>query len=406
VSVHLFDSFQTALESLAHNKLRSFLTALGIIIGVASVIVMVALGTGAQEAVQSRFRGLGSTDLTISSRRQGFGNQAALTKSITYEETLGLKDLPSVVAVQASLSGTGSVVRGKESLGDTTIQGVAADWISTQSAGYAAKGEFFNTYDVEDKSRVAVIGQTVAQQLFPDEDPVGQELRINRLRFQVIGLIKELDRPDPRVDPNNIVVLPIATAVNDLFGRDRSVSVRVRVQNEKDIPAATTAIVAYFRQAHDTPENQQEDVQVTSMSQITQAQSESAQTFSLLVIGMAIVSLIVGGIGIMNVMMVSVTERTREIGVRLAIGARQWDIVQQFLIEAVALSLSGGVLGVAVGILTIPLLTRYRSDLAATLTWQSIPQAFGVALLVGVVFGIYPAVRASRLDPMEALRYE
>jgi len=405
--MHLIDSLQTALESLANNKLRSFLTALGIIIGVASVIVMVALGTGAQEAVQSRFRGLGSTDLTISTRRQpGFGNQAALTKSITYEETLGLKDLPSIVMVQASLSGTSSVVRGTESLDDTTIQGVAADWITTQNPGYVASGEFFTAYDVEDKSRVAVIGQTVAQQLFPGEDPIGQEIRVNRLRFEVIGLVKELDRPDPRVDPNNSVVIPIATAVNDLFGRDRSVSVRVRVQNESDIPAATTAILNYFRQVHDTPDNQQEDVQVTSLSQITQAQSESAQTFSLLVIGMAIVSLIVGGIGIMNVMMVSVTERTREIGVRLAIGARQWDIVQQFLIEAVALSLSGGVLGVAVGILTIPLLTRYRSDLAATLTWQSIPEAFGVALMVGVVFGLYPAIRASRLDPMEALRYE
>ena len=405
--MHIFDSLQTALESLANNKLRSFLTALGIIIGVASVIVMVALGTGAQEAVQSRFRGLGSTDLTISSRRQpGFGNQAALTKSITYEESLGLKDLPSIVTVQASLSGTSSVVRGSESLDDTTLQGVAADWITTQNAGYVASGEFFTEYDVEDKSRVAIIGQTVAQQLFPDEDPIGQEIRINRLRFEVIGLVRELDRPDPRVDPNNVAIIPIATAVNDIFGRDRSVSVRVRVQNERDIATATTAILAYFRQVHVTPENQQEDVQVTSLSQITQAQSESAQTFSLLVVGMAIVSLIVGGIGIMNVMMVSVTERTREIGVRLAIGARQWDIVQQFLIEAVALSLSGGVLGVAVGILTIPLLTRYRSDLAATLTWQSIVEAFGVALIVGVVFGLYPAIRASRLDPMEALRYE
>ncbi len=405
--MHIFDSLQTALESLANNKLRSFLTALGIIIGVASVIVMVALGTGAQEAVQSRFRGLGSTDLTISSRRQpGFGNQAALTKAITYEETLGLKDLPAIVAVQASLSGTGTVVRGTGSLSDTTLQGVGADWITTQNPGYVARGEFFTAYDVEDKSRVAIIGQTVALQLFPDDDPVGQEIRINRLRFQVIGLIKELDRPDPRVDPNNTVVLPIATAVSDIFGRERSVSVRVRVQNESDIAAATTAIVNYFRQVHNTPDNQQEDVQVTSLNQITQAQSESAQTFSLLVIGMAVVSLIVGGIGIMNVMMVSVTERTREIGVRLAVGARQWDIIQQFLIEAVALSLSGGVLGVAVGILTIPLLTKYRSDLAATLTWQSIVQAFGVALIVGVVFGLYPAIRASRLDPMEALRYE
>ncbi|HEX7587384.1 MAG TPA: FtsX-like permease family protein, partial [Anaerolineae bacterium] len=199
---------------------------------------------------------------------------------------------------------------------------------------------------------------------------------------------------------------PIATAVSDLFGADRSVSVRVRVQDESKIATATDEIKAFFRQAHATPDTSTGDVDVFSLNQITQAQSESAQTFSLLVIGMAIVSLIVGGIGIMNVMMVSVTERTREIGVRLAVGARQWDIVQQFLIEAVALSLSGGLLGIAVGILTIPLLTRYRSDLAAVLTWESIVGAFGVALVVGVVFGLYPAIRASRLDPMEALRYE
>ena len=403
--MRLLDSLQTALESLANNKLRSFLTTLGIIIGVASVIVMVALGTGAQEAVQSRFRGLGSNEMTISQRRVPGSNPGA-SKPITYEQAVGLKDLTSIASVQASLSGSGTVVRGRDSVDATTILGVAADWIATQNPGYIASGEFFGSTDVEDKTRVAVIGTTVAQQLFPDEDPVGQELRINRLRFQVIGVIKELDRPDPRVDPNNQVIMPIATAVSDLFGKDRSVSVRVKVKDEKQIAAATQAIKDYFRQAHDTPDNQQEDVDVFSLNQITQAQSESAQTFALLLVGMAVVSLAVGGIGIMNVMLVSVTERTREIGVRLAIGAQQWDIVQQFLIESVALSLSGGLIGVAVGILVIPLLTNYRPDLPAILTWQSIPQAFGVALAVGTVFGIYPALRASRLDPMEALRYE
>ncbi|MGE5264277.1 MAG: ABC transporter permease [Acidobacteriota bacterium] len=403
--MHLLDSLQTALESLANNKLRSFLTALGIIIGVASVIVMVALGTGAQEAVQNRFRGLGSNEMTISQRRVPGSNPGA-SKPITYEQAVGLKDLPSIASVQASLSGSGTVVRGRDSVDATTLLGVASDWITTQNPGYVAIGEFFGATDVEDKTRVAVIGTTVALQLFPDEDPVGQELRINRLRFQVIGVIKELDRPDPRVDPNNQVIMPIATAVSDLFGKDRSVAVRVKVKDEKQIAAATQAIKDYFRQAHDTPDNQQVDVDVFSLNQITQAQSESAQTFALLLVGMAVVSLAVGGIGIMNVMLVSVTERTREIGVRLAIGAQQWDIVQQFLIESVALSLSGGLIGVAVGILVIPLLTAYRPDLPAVLTWQSIPQAFGVALAVGTVFGIYPAMRAARLDPMEALRYE
>jgi ABC-type antimicrobial peptide transport system permease subunit len=405
--MQFLDSLQTALESLVHNKLRSFLTALGIIIGVASVIVMVALGTGAQEAVQSRFRGLGSNEMIVSQRRNfGGGNQGATSKPITYEEAVGLKDIPQIAAVQASLGGTGSVVRGSESLDDTQVQGVAADWITTQNPGYVSKGEFFTSIDIEDKTRVAVIGQTVAQQLFPDDDPIGQELRVNRVRFEVIGLVKPLDITDPRVDPNNVVILPISTAVSDLFGKDRSVSVRVKVKDESQINAASDAIKSYFRDAHNTPDNQQEDVDVFSMSSVTQAQSESAQTFALLLVGMAAVSLVVGGIGIMNVMMVSVTERTREIGVRLALGARSWDIVQQFLIEAVALSVSGGFIGIAAGILAIPALTASRSDLPAVLTWQSIPEAFGVALVVGVVFGIYPAIRASRLDPMEALRYE
>ncbi len=403
--MHLLDSLQTALESLAHNKLRSFLTALGIIIGVASVIVMVALGAGAQQAVQNRFRGLGSNEMTISQRRVPGSNPGA-SKPITYEQAVGLADLPQIASVQASLSGSTTVVRGTASVDGTTILGVAADWIKTQNPRYVATGEFFTDVDVDEKSRVAVIGTTVAQELFPDEDPIGQEFRLSRLRYEVIGVIAEQDRPDPRVDPNNQVIIPIATAISDLFGKDRSVNVRVKVKDEKQIAAATQAIKDYFRQVHDTPDNQQEDVDVFSMNQITQAQSESANTFALLLIGMAVVSLTVGGIGIMNVMLVSVTERTREVGVRLAVGAQAWDIVQQFLIEAVALSLSGGLIGVAVGILIIPLLTQYRSDLPAVLTWESIPAAFGVALAVGTIFGIYPAIRASRLDPMEALRYE
>ena len=341
--MRFWDSVLTALESLLHNKLRSFLTALGIIIGVASVIVMVALGTGAQEAVQSRFRGLGSNEMTISGRRQfGFGNQATNSKSITYAEAVGLRDLAHVVSVQASLSGTSTVVRGRESLADTTVLGVAADWIKTQNAGYVARGEFFNENDVDEKTRVAIIGTTVANQLFADEDPLGQEFRIDKLRFQVIGVIKEIDTTDPRVDPNNQVILPIATAISDLFGTNRSVSVRLKVDSESNIASVTDAIKKYFREVHDTPDESQEDVEVFSLNSITSAQSQSAQTFALLLVGMAAVSLVVGGIGIMNVMLVSVTERTREVGLRLAIGAQGWDIVQQFLIEAVTLSLSGG----------------------------------------------------------------
>ncbi|HBY94491.1 MAG TPA: hypothetical protein DEP84_11125 [Chloroflexi bacterium] len=338
--------------------------------------------------------------------RVGGQNPGRPVRPITYEEARGLKDLPAIAAVKVSLAGGGSVVRGRESLDEASILGVPADWIADQGPDYLARGEFFNEYDVEDEARVAVIGQTVAERLFSGENPLGHEVRINRLHFLVIGVIKELGRPEPRVDPNNQVLVPITTAAADLFGKDRSVSVTVRVRDEKEIDAAIEAIKDYFREGHDIPPDEEADVEVFSFREVTRAQQEAAQTFALLLVGMAAVSLGVGGIGIMNVMLVSVTERTREIGARLAVGAGRRDIMQQFLIEAVALSLSGGLLWVAVGILVIPVLTRSKPDLAVVLTWQSIPQAFGVALAVGVVFSLYPAVRASRLDPIEALRYE
>ncbi|MBI2955348.1 MAG: ABC transporter permease [Chloroflexi bacterium] len=402
-----FDALQTAMESLARNKLRSFLTTLGVIIGVASVIVMVALGHGAEEAVRSQFRGLGSNELTVVQPiRVGVEGSVRPARPITFEEARGLKDLPSIASVKVSLAGGGKVVRGRESLDSVSILGVPADWNIDQDPNYVAVGEFFGEYDVEDRARVAVVGKTVAEHLLPGENPVGQEIRINRLRFLVIGVIRELGRPDPRVDPNNQVLIPITTATADLFGKDRSVSVRVQVRNEREIDAVTEAIESYFREAHDIPPDRQVDVEVFGAREVTRAQQEAAATFALLLVGMAVVSLIVGGIGIMNVMLVSVTERTREVGVRVAVGARQRDIVVQFLIEAVSLSLSGGLLGVAAGILSIPSLTSYKPGLAAVLTWQSIPQASIVALLVGIVFGLYPAVRASRLDPVDALRYE
>ncbi len=402
-----FDTLQTALESLAHNKLRSLLTTLGVIIGVASVIVTLALGTGAQEAVKEQFRGLGSNVLTVfPAMRMGAGgrNPGREARPITYEEAQGLKDLPFISQVKISLGGGGTLVFGRESL-DSSILGVPADWLADMPPDYIAQGEFFDEYDVEDASRVAVIGQTVVRELFPDQDPLGQQMRINRVHFLVIGVIKELGRPDPRVDPNNQVLIPI-TAAADLFGKDRSVSVQVRVRDEKEIDAAIEAIKDYFREVHEIEPDEEVDVEVFNPREITQAQQEAAKTFALLLVGLAVVSLVVGGIGIMNVMLVSVVERTREIGVRMAVGASRWDIVRQFLIEAVALSLSGGMLGVAVGILAIPLLSRYKPDLSVVLTWESIPMACGVAVAVGIVFGLYPAVRASRLDPVEALRYE
>ncbi|MDY7042290.1 MAG: FtsX-like permease family protein, partial [Chloroflexota bacterium] len=240
------------------------------------------------------------------------------------------------------------------------------------------------------------------------EDPMGQTVKINRLSFQVIGVFNERLAENPYHDPNDFVVIPISTAAADFFGRDASVFATAEVVSEESIEEAMEQIKTYLRQMHDIDPTlgEEDDFELHSMERVLKAQQESADIFATLLAGMAAVSLTVGGIGIMNVMLVSVTERTREIGVRKALGARRWDIVQQFLLEAVALSMTGGLLGVATGILAIPAITRYNPKIAATFTWQSVPQAFACALLAGIVFGLYPALRASWLDPIEALRYE
>jgi|Deesub1362A_J573_1020465.scaffolds.fasta_scaffold01939_6 putative ABC transport system permease protein len=401
----IVDALEVALESLSRHKLRSFLTALGVIIGVAAVIAMLSLGTGAREEVREQFRGLGSNELRIFQPiAVGPGGLRPPSRPINYEEARGLWELPHVAAVRVSLPGSGTVVRGRESL-TAEVLGVPADWILDQDPDYIAQGEFFDEYDVEAAERVAVIGRTVLETLFPGEDPLGQVIRINRVRFQVVGVIKELGRPHPRVDPNNRVLIPITTA-EELFGKHRSVSVAVRVTDERYLEEVREAIRDYFRRARDIPPGEELDIQIFSFREAAQAQLETARTFAVLLVGMAVVSLIVGGIGIMNMMLVSVTERTREIGVRLAVGARRRDIAVQFLIEAVVLGLGGGLFGVALGILAIPALLHYNPELPVALAWPSIPLAFGLSVAVGIAFGLYPAVRASGLDPVEALRHE
>jgi putative ABC transport system permease protein len=428
----LRDLMRTAWRGVSANKLRAALTMLGIIIGVASVIAMLALGNGARAAVESRFRFLGANQVQISTQ-MAFDNDELVTagKELTYEDGLLMPgEVELVSRVDMAVNAPAKARYGRATL-DITISGVTGYALeSVASAGtvqpvdrkepqaltvesYLADGRFFTHIEVLESGPVCVLGSQTATDLFGGDDPIGQTIWVNRNRCEVIGVLSEVEYVDEsqryRNNPNLNLFMPISTVIQMFYEDEPSVMMTAFVKDESRIEEAKDQIRAYLRKRHDIQPDAngeyQDDFNLTTRKDVLGAQQEAANTFALLLAAMAIVSLIVGGIGIMNVMLVSVTERTREVGVRMAVGARSRDIVLQFLLEAIVISIAGGVLGVALGILSIPLAASLNSGLAL-LEPGSIPLALIVAILVGVLFGIYPAVRAARLDPIEALHYE
>jgi putative ABC transport system permease protein len=428
----LFNTLRTALRGLTANKLRAALTTLGIIIGVASVIAMLALGNGARAAVEANFRFLGSDQIQISARQQlDDGEMAPVGEILSYEDGLLMSAQVELVnRVEVSVRGSGKVRHGRAVL-DLNMLGVTADaLLSLASKGevqpadwpdgeplsadaFVAQGRFFTPSEVLAESDVCVLGHKTALDLFQGDDSLGQTVWINRQRCLVIGVLAELETVDPdqrlRSQPNEVFYMPISTAIRMLYDNEPSVMLTAHVTDEGRMDEAKIQVATFLRGRHAVEEDADgqynDDFFMTTRQDILGAQQESARTFALLLAAMAAVSLVVGGIGIMNVMLVSVSERTREIGVRLAVGARRQDVVAQFLCESVLLSAGGGILGIAVGVLSIPLAASLNQG-HALLAPDSVPLSFGVALATGMVFGLYPAVRASRLDPIEALRYE
>ena len=428
----LSKSLGTAFTGISSNMLRSVLTTLGIVIGVASVISMVALGNGARAAVEANFRNLGADMVQINVKEKiDQGDFVPVGRILSYEDGLQMaQELPLVSRIIMSISGEGKVRRGTNVL-DMQVTGSTANGLDTvagqgdvQPLGWpdgepltgatlVGHGRFFTPAEVLSNADVCVVGHKTAQQLFGGDNPLEEVVWINRRKCLVIGVLTELEVTNPalrnQVRPNEAFYLPLSTAVANLFDEPPSVQITARVRDESRMAEARRQITDYLRRRHEVGKDEigewTDDFVLTTRQDILGAQQQSARTFSFLLAAMAAVSLVVGGIGIMNVLLVSVTERTREIGVRMAVGARPHDIVAQFLLEAMLISGFGGVLGIAVGVLTIPLVANLNQGVAL-LAPGSIPLAFGVSLLIGLLFGLYPALHASRLDPIAALRYE
>ncbi len=428
----ILKTIRTALTGISSNALRAALTTLGIVIGVASVISMVALGNGARAAVEANFRNLGADMVQIGVKKKiDQGDFVPVGKILSYEDGLHMAaEVPLVKHVIMSTRGEGKVRREFNVL-DMVVAGSTADGLNNLAAqgdvqpvnwpdgelltgaAFVENGRFFTPAEVLSNADICVLGHKTAEQLFGGDNPLEEIVWVNRRKCLVVGVLTELEVINPalrnQMRPNETFYLPLSTAINNLFDEPPSVQIVARVADESRMAEAREQIKNYLRQRHAVGKDEigkwDDDFDMTTRQDLLGAQQQAARTFSFLLAAMAAVSLVVGGIGIMNVMLVSVTERTREIGVRMAVGARPQDIVSQFLLEAVLISGLGGVLGIAVGVLTIPLVANLNQGVAL-LAPNSIPMAFGVALLIGLVFGLYPAIRASRLDPIEPLRYE
>lgn len=408
--INIPSTLRISFRALKVNKMRSALTMLGIIIGVGAVIAMLAIGTGASKRIAEQISSMGSNLLIIlpgattsGGVRMGSGTQPTLTMG---DADAMQKECPAVSDVAPILSGIAQVVFGHQNW-STGVVGTTPSMLTVRDWPVAA-GRSFSDQDVKSATKVCLLGQTVVDNLFGDMSPVGQVIRIKKVPFTVIGVLSMKGQSAQGQDQDDTIYVPVTTAQKKLFGTTFPGMVRiimVKAKSTQDLPAAEKQINDLLKQRHRIGPKQENDFTVRNLTQIMQTAEQSTKVMALLLGAIASVSLIVGGIGIMNIMLVTVTERTREIGIRMAIGAKTWDIRLQFIIEALTLSLIGGVAGIIVGISGSKILSML-AGWSTIVSPFSILIAFGFSGLVGIFFGFYPAYKASLLDPIEALRYE
>ena len=398
---------RVAFKALLRNKMRTALTMLGMIIGVGAVITMVALGTGAQSSIETQIQSAGTNMIMVSAGnfmqggvRTGQGSASTLTP----EDAVAIRDIPGVQYIAPGVNTRGQVVAGNMNWG-TQIQGTDVDLPLIRSWP-TRQGAFFSPVDVATASKVAVLGSVVHEQLFgADVDPTGQVIRINNQPFTVVGVMSSKGQSGMGQDQDDVVYVPYTTVMKKLRGITYIQNITVSAASAGETSATADRIAQVLRVRHKVEEGEGDDFMVRTMEEMARVRVQATETMTALLASIAGVSLLVGGIGIMNIMLVSVTERTREIGLRLAIGARGRDVLMQFLVEAVVLSLVGGSIGIALGL-------GLSRGVTAWMSWptqvsvQSIAVAFLFAAITGVFFGFYPARKAAALDPIDALRFE
>lgn len=405
--MNLREVIRVALRALARNKMRTILTMLGIIIGVAAVICTVAIGQGAGQQVQRQIQDLGTNMLiifagSVNSGGVRMGSQA--TKTLTADDAEAImQHVPSIVAISPGLGAGVQIVNGNQNWA-TRADGASAEYFQIRNWP-VVEGSAFSKRDVDSASNVCVIGKTVATQIFGDDDPVGKVVRVEKIPFRVLGLLATKGQSTFGQDQDDTIIMPYTTLQKKIVGISWLQTITAEVDTQADIPVAQQQIAELLRQRHRLRSSADDDFIIRSPDELAQMAGAITRILTLLLGSIASVSLLVGGIGIMNIMLVSVTERTREIGVRMAVGATEEDVQRQFLSEAVVLSSLGGVIGIALGMAASILVS-------SALHWPTVVSPLSVLIAVffsaavGIFFGYYPARKAARLDPIEALRYE